>query len=393
MSSKFLASRKKLISTKKVGLVIHTGSHLFSSGIVQNAYFIVQCFENMGMKCELLAYGKEEKPFGYKDVKVKPFWEDITIFNPDEYFMVMTVTRGIDQHMYQWLKKWNVIVVSFICGNNIMHDQEDFVRGFRTENGGGTFIDYRSTSDELWVIPEYKHSLPYLETTRRTKAEIVPHLWTPEIFKEFHERNFKMPEEKLFYNPKTHTGKKIEIIILESNIALFKNAWIPLIACEKLHLQNKDLFEYVFAFNYPDSNYAWGMADNLAIEKDKKLRRFKRLALPEILLKFNHNETVPIIVSFQMNNSLNYLYYECLYYGFPLVHNSPDLEGSGYYYPDMDVAKCGEQILNAYINHNDSLENYNKTARKFLKKVDPFDDKVCKIWETRIEALLKKMKI
>ena len=33
--------------TKKIGLVIHSGAHLFSNGIVQNAYFIYQCLEYM----------------------------------------------------------------------------------------------------------------------------------------------------------------------------------------------------------------------------------------------------------------------------------------------------------------------------------------------------------
>jgi hypothetical protein len=173
-------------------------------------------------------------------------------------------------------------------------------------------------------------------------------------------------------------------------MAVLKNAWIPMMACEKLHLENPDLFEFIFVFNYPDSNYAWGMADSLTIDKDKKLRRFNRLALPEILLKFNEDQAMPIILSYQLNNTLNYLYYEALYYGYPLVHNSPDLDGCGYYYPEFNLTKCCEQIMNAYILHNDNFEDYNKKAKKYLKRVDPFDKDVHKIWKKRIDDLMKK---
>ena len=130
------------------------------------------------------------------------------------------------------------------------------------------------------------------------------------------------------------------------------------------------------------------MADSLQLDRDKKLRRFKRLTLPEILLKFNDDEPMPIILSYQLNNTLNYLYYEALYYGYPLVHNSPDLENCGYYFPEFDLTKCGEQILNAYNIHNDNLKDYNKKSMKYLKRVDPFNKNVCKIWKERIDELV-----
>lgn len=374
--------------TKKVGLVVHSGAHLFSNGILQNAYYIYQCLEHTGMKCELLCYEPEPKPFGYKGLELKVFSENIEVFNPSDYFLIMTVTRSINKSMYDRLKRYNVKVAAFICGNCVMFDIEDFVRGPRSKESG--FIDQNSMTDELWVIPSFAPSLDYLTTLRKKPGKTVPHLWSPEIIREYTERVFKKEEKDLFYNPKKHTGKKIQVLILESNMAVLKNAWIPMMACEKLHLENPDLFEFIFVFNYPESNYAWNMADSLTIDKDKKLRRFNRLALPEILLKFNEDQAMPIILSYQLNNTLNYLYYEALHYGYPLVHNSPDLDGCGYYYPEFNLTKCCEQIMEAYICHNDNFEDYKKKSKKYLKRVDPFDKDVQKIWKKRIDDLMKK---
>ena len=45
----------------------------------------------------------------------------------------------------------------------------------------------------------------------------------------------------------------------------------------------------------------------------------------------NHCDAV---VTHHWENGLNYLYYEVLHGGYPLVHNSACLKDWGYYYPD-----------------------------------------------------------
>ena len=40
-----------------------------------------------------------------------------------------------------------------------------------------------------------------------------------------------------------------------------------------------------------------------------------------------------VVISYQENWELNYLYLECFYLGIPLIHNSEILKEWGYYYP------------------------------------------------------------
>ena len=45
------------------------------------------------------------------------------------------------------------------------------------------------------------------------------------------------------------------------------------------------------------------------------------------------------VVTHQTLNELTNLYFETLYLGLPLIHNSPMLEDYGYYYNDFDLEK------------------------------------------------------
>lgn len=388
MSTKLtLESVESIKKEKKIGLVIHSGSSIFASGILQNAYFMMLCFEQLGMKSEFLCYEENPASFDYKDLPLKQISANPLFFDPSEYHTIITISRGLAPEIAERCRKHNVALVAFICGNTIMHDQEDFVRGSR--GNVSTFIGKSASNiDELWVIPEYEHSLSYLETVRRKPAFIVPHLWDPCILKANAQIKFNKSENDLMYSVIRHSGKKIEIFVLEPNIALFKNCWIPLVACDKLHMSNPDLIEYVFAFNFPENTHAYNMADNL--ELGAKVRRFKRLQMPHILSYCTGRNTIPIFVSYQVNNSLNYVYYELLYYGYPLVHNSPDLDGCGYYYRDFNIDECMAQILNAYKHHNTNAQTYLEKGREYLKRVDPYDKDVCKLWSQKFNNVIVK---
>jgi hypothetical protein len=79
-----------------------------------------------------------------------------------------------------------------------------------------------------------------------------------------------------------------------------------------------------------------------------------------------------------------------MYFGYPLVHNSPDLEGCGYYYPEHNLSACVDQILFAYKHHNKHLDTYIEKSRNYLKKIDPYSPEVGRIWDDMIHGVLAK---
>lgn len=372
---------------KKVGIIIHDNATLFTNGITQNAYFLHQCLEASGYKPQFLCHEPNPGPFKHKDMCVKEITVDPRVFDPREYHTIIVITRWITPEIYKLLKIHKVTVVGLECGNHYMTDQENFVRGLR--DGSVSFLGRMQHIDEQWVIPQYRHSLEYLEIVRKAPAFVVPHLWSPEVIKEFTAKHIGKPESSIVYDMTKHNSPKINIVTCEPNINLFKTAWLPIIASEKLHMEHPDLIEFAFVFNFPKHDIGYKMTDTLSL--GAKLRRFERKTMSEILHYFN-NETscMPIFVSHHVLNSLNYLYYELLYYGYPLVHNSPDLDGCGYYYPENDIKACAEQILYAQKHHHKNIETYKAKALHYLTRVDPLDDTVKSTFDQMVKASIAK---
>ena len=79
------------------------------------------------------------------------------------------------------------------------------------------------------------------------------------------------------------------------------------------------------------------------------------------------------IVSHQVENELNYLYFEALYLGLPLIHNSDMLSDYGYYYPKNDVQMAAKQVKNAFLNHEKQLNAYKGDAQRLFEKYSPYN--------------------
>jgi hypothetical protein len=149
-------------------------------------------------------------------------------------------------------------------------------------------------------------------------------------------------------------------------------------------MMKPDLIDNVYVFNFPGHNYAHAMADELTL--GSKLRRFNRLEIDEILVFFSNKDTMPIFITHHILTSLNYLYYELLHYGYPLVHNSEDLGGCGYLYSDID--SCVEEILNAHKHHNKHIDTYRENGASYLENINPLNPAVGNIWKQLISSAL-----
>jgi len=357
---------------KKVGLLIHNKVHLYSNGMFQNAFFLVRCFEHIGLSAQLLCLEPDPAPLQNTGLCLKQMCSDTSIFNPSDYHTIVTCSRGIPMEIFTLLKEHKVHIVAFLCGNNVMIDMDEFVHGpFGTSSG---FIGKGHLTDEVWTIPNNKNSLNYISLLRGVSSFVVPHLWSPEIILK------SDTESNLLYNYTKHNPKKVNIIITEPNIALLKNGWIPIMAAEWLNKHHPDLIESVYVFNFPKHGH--GMLQEIDIKT--KVKKFARLAMPEILIYFNQQTPLPIFVAHQFKNPLNYSYYEAFHFGYPLVHNSSELEGNGYMYNEEDIVECANQIVYVANYHNKIVNTYIEKGRAYLKKIDPENKDVGAIYSQLI---------
>ena len=369
-------------STKYIGIVIHANALLFSNGITQNAYFLYQCLSHIGYKCRFLCNEPNPPPFGHDKIPLYQISTNTLVFDPAEFGLIITVTRHISCEHYAMFHKLGTRVISLVCGNHFMQDQEYFVRGVH----GGSFSGKAETFDEIWTLPSYKQFTAYMETLTKVPVYVTPHLWHSCVLEKRAMQLCKVDTKDLMYDVTRHIEPKIDIVIMEPNLALFKNAWLPIIASESLHMKHPDLVNNVFVFNFPERPDAYSMIQTLSL--GSKLRPFSRQEMDQILVYFAKRETVPIFLSHQTCNHLNYLYYELLYFGYPLVHNSDMLDGCGYYYKDNDIDMCVESMLTAFKHHNKRLLRYKADGLAYLERVNPLNSDVCRMWNEKVKSVL-----
>jgi len=84
---------------KKLGFVAHSGAQIFTNGILQNAYFLYQCYEALGYTCQFLCYEEDPPPF-FKNLQWKQISTNPLIFDPEDYHTIMTISRGVYSEIY-----------------------------------------------------------------------------------------------------------------------------------------------------------------------------------------------------------------------------------------------------------------------------------------------------
>ena len=76
------------------------------------------------------------------------------------------------------------------------------------------------------------------------------------------------------------------------------------------------------------------------------------------------------MISHHWENGQNYLYYEALYGGYPLIHNSRFIQECGYFYPDFDNEAGADILKHAMQQHDENLPTYRAHANALLNKLD-----------------------
>ena len=98
-------------------------------------------------------------------------------------------------------------------------------------------------------------------------------------------------------------------------------------------------------------------------ENDQYFEFYGRLSLILSLIMLCPNA---ITLSHQHSCELNYLYFDIIYLGLPLVHNSPALSSCGYYYANTDIDGASRQVDMAALTHIANSAEYDKNANALI---------------------------
>jgi len=218
--------------------------------------------------------------------------------------------------------------------------------------------------DAVWTLPEYAHSCTdYFALTTRAPVRIVPHLWTPLFFQKGIDA---LPADKRFgYQGGRGTWR---VCSFEPNMCMVKTSLIPLLVCEEAYRANPAFLEKLWvcnALDIKDNLQFSSMALTLDVVKHGLASFEGRSPIFEFMAQRGD-----AIVSHHWENGQNYLYYEALYGGYPLVHNSEFIKQCGYYYPDFDCQAGGQALLRAFMEHDRRADDEKRSTQALLDSLD-----------------------
>jgi hypothetical protein len=267
-------------------------------------------------------------------------------------------------------------IVSMRVGNDYVIDIERMVFG----KPQGLLIT-GAPYHEVWTLAEYESTcVPYFRSTFRCPVRVVPHLWSPLMLQREAQR---LPEGTSFgYRP---GRRRWRAGIFEPNICMVKTGFIPIFACEAAHRANPDMLERVWAYNTlhlkAHTGFS-GFAGSLDIVKHGLVSFEARYPFCQVVAA-----STDVIVSHQWENAQNYVYYEALYGGYPLVHNSHLIGDCGYRYHEFDCEEAGRALQRAYAEHDIHFDAYRQTAQVFLARLDPQNETNIRIYTDALAAL------
>lgn len=361
-----------------------TYNHIWSNGAGQNMYFLKQCLEQIdGVESVYFVYWRNDKNTLSDNMKLDLM--DIELYEADEVVektdILIEGTLTLEPEIEQKYREHGAKIVSYRMGNDFIGDMEKMVHhlpGARAFNG--------TKYDAVWMIPQHMNTNRcYLEIMTKAPVYEVPHLWSP-IFLE--EMASQVKEPFAFGYEQGQIEKNgARVSVLEPNISVLKNCMIPILIGEEAYRNHPELIKHIYlcnTFDIKDDAAIFNYIGYTAAVKSNVMSVETRHITPLFLAEYTD-----IVVSFQWENALNYVYYETLYGKYPLVHNSPMLKDKhvGFYYDGFDAYDGERQLINAIKTYDTDFESHQAWNQKLFDEVSPNNPENIRKYQILIEKL------
>ena len=219
--------------------------------------------------------------------------------------------------------------------------------------------------DEIWTLPAFeKTCAQYYQFGFSAPVHVMQHLWSPMLV----DRSAKEIGKPFAYRA---GAKRWRIAVLEPNICSVKTCHLPMLLCDVAYRHDPNAIQHMYVFNalaLKEHATFIGYARSLKIVQHGAGTFEGRLPVFQIM-----TELADAVVSHHWENGQNYVYYEALHGGFPLIHNSDFLGSCGYRYDNYDPEDGALALLRAKAEHDHNLDAYRAEARAFLYQLDPLN--------------------
>lgn len=353
---------------------------IWENGIFQNCFFLLQTLRKSPVVewCCVVA-GGPGNPARAESFLTSTEAPVITMAEAmDNLDVVIELSAQLDA---EWAKAFVARggrIVAMRVANDFIIDAERMA--FKLPPG---LLMTQAPYHEIWTLPAFSRTCAeYYAAGYRAPVRIMQHLWSPILLQKA--AIAKGKDYEFRYVP----GRaRWRLAVLEPNLCSVKTSHIPLLACEVAYRMNPACWEDIRVFNtnkLRDNDTFVKFARSLDVVSHGKASFEGRYPIVDVMGPY-----ADAIVSHHWENAQNYLYYEALYGGFPLIHNSDLIEGCGYRYTNFDPEDGGKALLQAFSQHDLNLKNYIADGRNLLVKLDPTSDANVRLYSDAIAQLFE----
>jgi hypothetical protein len=336
---------------------------LFENGLRQNVLFLYRMFKSAPncARVYLLNHGDGEPVESGAELGVEPGAIVRTAQVIDELDYVIMVGAAMDRDTAMGLRERGCKMICYKGGNGGVISMEAVVaRPPRPD--AERFFD-TDFYDEIWMTPQHIHTYRgWCETLYRCPVIEVPQIWAPLMI----ETQDAETRKRFGYRP---VSERWRVGVMDPNITVMKTSHMPMLVCEAAFRRRAEAFSAMYVTNgWPHREKSHFQLFTLSLQASKAgiMTLEPRFVAWSFLA--NHCDAV---VTHHWENGLNYLYYEVLYGGYPLIHNSHFLKDYGYYYEDFDAESGADALLSAYRDHDARLEDYRGHNQGLLDRLHP----------------------
>jgi hypothetical protein len=370
--------------TVAVSILPTATTHIWANGLNQNVAFMLMLLQQIPSvgKVYLLNCGNVDQlppTLEFSDLPValaRP--EQIT----HEVDLVIEMGGALPQEWTRHVRALGVKVVSLLVGNSFTTQAELPI--FKREGCAFTVTPV----DEIWTLPQHMHSsAPMLKTVSRVPVLEVPHVWAP-FFVDKQAAALAAKGQRFGFDV-ARVGTAWRLATFEPNISVVKSSFIPMLVCDAAYRRRRDVVGFMMVMNtfhmkdHPTFNR---FATHLDLTADGKATYEPRIAFAECMA----SGSLDAVVTHQWENALNYLFYDALHGGYPLVHNSDMLRdrGVGFHYPAFDAGAGGQAVIDAWSKSPEFWKDYRRSAAAFLASLSPQAEGNVRAFARRITDLM-----
>jgi hypothetical protein len=355
---------------------------LFENGLRQNVLFLYLLFK-AAPNCRrvfLLNHGDgEPAEFGEElGIERGAIVRTPTVLDQLDY--VISVGAAMDRDTVMALRAKGCKIVNYKGGNGGVIAMEAIVAKPNPRPDAELYFD-TDYYDAIWMTPQHIHTYRgWCETIYRCPVYEVQQIWAPLMIEAMD------AEHRARYGFKRLDGPW-RVGVMDPNITVMKTSHLPMLVCEAAFRRQPEAFRAIYITNtwhYREKAHFKAFFTSLTAAQAGVMTSEPRFVGPQFIA--DHCEAV---VTHHWENGLNYLYYEVLYGGYPLIHNSGFLKEYGYYYNDFDADSGADALLRAHAEHNRALSAYKRANEPLFRRLNPTTPETIEVHE-RLLALARE---